>query len=112
MIRTCMVALVATGLATTAFAQAADSRCATYRTEADRTECIRTEALNEAAKTPTSWRLTEPPAVPVPVETSKHVSTTYETGTSRTTRVIDERVTDTPAAGYTEKTTTVTRTER
>jgi hypothetical protein len=113
MIRTCMIALVATGLATTALAQTdSESRCATYRTEADRAECVRTQALNEAAKTPTSWTLTEPPAVPAPVETSKHLSTTYETGTSRTTRTYDERVTDAPVAGYQEKTTTVTKTTR
>ncbi|GIL40103.1 hypothetical protein [Roseiterribacter gracilis] len=113
MIRTCMVALVVTGFAATALAQSdSESRCATYRTEADRAECVRTQALNEAAKTPTSWTLTEPPAVPVPVETSKHVSTTYETGTSRVTRTLDERVTDSPATGYQEKTTTVTKTTR
>ena len=112
MIRTCMIALAATGLAMSAAAQDADSRCATYRTEADRAECVRTQALNEAAKTPTSWKLTESPTVPVPVETSKHVSTTYETGTSKTTKTFDERVLDAPSTGYSETTKTTTRTTR
>jgi hypothetical protein len=113
MIRTCMVVLAATGLAASALAQTdSDSRCASYRTEADRAECVRTQALNEAAKTPTSYRLIEPPAPAVPLESTRRITTTYETANGKQVRTTEERVVDGPAAVGQEKTTTVTRTTR
>jgi hypothetical protein len=113
MIRTCMVALAATGLAASALAQTdSDSRCASYRTEVDRTECVRTQALNEAAKTPTSYRLIEPPAPAVPLESTRRVTTTYETASGKQVRTTEERVIDAPTAAGQEKTTTVTKTTR